>query len=572
MKLFSSYLLIKRSQLESIRSEALKQKGQIEIATDFIREIEKGNLEAQYALAEQGTDDNLTASLLSMRDQMKRIAVEEKERNWVTGGMAKFVEILRSSNDETQKLGDQIITQLVKYMGANQGALYIVKDDDPQDVHLERISCYAYSRKKHQQQRFNLGEGLSGQAVLEKQTMYMTNIPDNYIRITSGLGEALPRNVLIVPLKMEDQVFGVVEIASFHPIKPYQIEFVERLGESIASTVANVKINQRTKQLLSESQQRAEEMKSQEEEMRQNMEELAATQEEMQRVLNEVQSKEGYQNQLLNVSKDSIYTVDRNHKLVSWNKAFAATLEYFGIRLEKGMNVIEWYQGEERVQQVEYFKRAFTGEIFEMTSSADNNGALLHFHITYTPLRNDRGEFFEVAVFSKDITPLVSAQKNAEKLLKEEQNRIEEIKSQEEELRQNMEELSATQEEMHRVLTEVQNKERLLDELINVSRDSIFAIDRDYKVISYNKVYEEAIKAIGVAVAKGMDALAFYEGEEKVKHKALYDRTFAGESFEETHHFSINNVETDYVLSYAPLRDVNGEVMAAAIYARNVTK
>ena len=109
----------------------------------------------------------------------------------------------------------------------------------------------------------------------------MKRVPQNYVLITSGLGEASPAEVLIVPLKVNDCIEGIIELASFNEFADHEIAFVERLAENIASSISSVKINARTKQLLEASQQQAEELRSQEEEMRQNMEELAATQEEM---------------------------------------------------------------------------------------------------------------------------------------------------------------------------------------------------------------------------------------------------------------------------------------------------
>src|SRR5690606_29301825 len=157
-------------------------------------------------------------------------------------------------NNDLRELAEDIIRSLVKYLSANQGGLYLINDDDANDIHVELLACYAYERKKHISQRIEIGHGLVGQIILEKERMYLTEIPENYLNITSGLGQSTPRHLLIVPLKLEEKVFGAIEIASFHPIKAHEIEFTEQLGESIASTIANVKNNHRTKKLLEETQ------------------------------------------------------------------------------------------------------------------------------------------------------------------------------------------------------------------------------------------------------------------------------------------------------------------------------
>jgi len=194
-------------------------------------------------------------------------------------GLAKFGEILRQNNDDIQKLSDEIIKNLVHYVDAIQGGLFILNDEDKENVVLELSSVYAYNRKKFMEKKIKLGEGLVGTCAIEKLSIYLTDVPNDYVEITSGLGGANPRSILLMPLKIEDSIFGVIELASFNEFEQYKQEFIEKLSENIASTLNAAKINIRTSQLLEQSQQQAEELSAQKEEMRQNMEELMATQE-----------------------------------------------------------------------------------------------------------------------------------------------------------------------------------------------------------------------------------------------------------------------------------------------------
>ncbi|MEM6523992.1 MAG: GAF domain-containing protein [Bacteroidota bacterium] len=249
--------------------------------TIFAENIGKGNYESAYQPL--GEEDVLGNALIEMRDNLSSVAEEDKKRNWATEGQARFGDILRNNNDNIERLSDDIIRNLVKYLEANQGGLYIIDDTDAEDQFMTLTACYAWDKKKYVDQKIYKGEGLAGQVWQEKEKVYITEVPDNYVKITSGLGDANPKSILIVPLMVNEEIYGVVEIASFKEFAEFEVEFVEKIAESIASTISSVKINARTQRLLEESQEMTEQMRSQEEEMRQNMEELQATQEEMQR-------------------------------------------------------------------------------------------------------------------------------------------------------------------------------------------------------------------------------------------------------------------------------------------------
>src|SRR5690606_32075288 len=157
------------------------------------------------------------------------------------------------NNENVEKLSDEIVSNVIKYLKANQGGLYILEDDQNDEAFLKLMACYAWDKKKYLDQKIHKGEGLAGQAWLEGDTIYITDVPDDYIQISSGLGEASPTSLLIVPLKVNDEIYGVIEIASFDEIHDFEVDFVEKIGESIASTISAVKINAKTQKLLEES-------------------------------------------------------------------------------------------------------------------------------------------------------------------------------------------------------------------------------------------------------------------------------------------------------------------------------
>jgi methyl-accepting chemotaxis protein len=317
-------------------------------------------------------NDVLGNALIEMRDNLAKVDAEDMKRNWTTEGLATFGDLLRNNADNIERLSDAIISELVKKLGANQGGLFIItKDDDESEEYLRLEACYAWDKKKYLEQKVYKGDGLTGQAWQEQATIYLTEVPDNYITITSGLGKANPRSILIVPLKVNDEVFGVVEIASLDELEQYKIEFVERVAESIASTISAVKRSAQTAKLLEESRLLTEQLKAQEEEMMQSMEELQATQEEMER------------SQIIAIEKDTIinsgnmvFYLNRKFTINSANE-LASQLLYYSPEEFEGMNIGDLFYSEAKFEEmkVNISRGEFWGGI--TTIKAKNGDELL---------------------------------------------------------------------------------------------------------------------------------------------------------------------------------------------------
>lgn len=252
-------------------------------ASQFAYEMSKSNFD--YNFQPLSDNDQLGNALILLRDNLIKSKEEEEKRReedrirqWSNEGIAKFSDILRQSTGEISALATKVVKELVSYVDANQGGLFILNDSNKDKPFLELIASYAYNKERKKRKRFLLGEGLVGTCALEKATMYMTDIPEDYISISSGLGNANPRSLIIVPLMFEENVLGVIEMASFEELPKYKIEFVEKVAESIASTISIARINEQTAKLLEISKKEAEQRTLKEEELRQNLEELKATQ------------------------------------------------------------------------------------------------------------------------------------------------------------------------------------------------------------------------------------------------------------------------------------------------------
>lgn len=262
-------------------SDALsKYIGSLNNTANFANQIGNGNFEENFET--MGENDELGKSLLAMRNNLKNVKEEEQQRSWSTTGFSIFSEILSRSNLNLTEICDLVLQKLVKYTNSNQGTIFILRNKS-HDPYFEQTAVYAFDRKKVAKLRVELKEGLVGQCYNDNDTIYITDVPEEYINIRSGLGDAPPRCILLVPLRLNNDFVGVLEVATFYPYKDFEIKFIEKIGESLGSSLSTIFINENTKNLLIDSEIKGEQLLAQEEEMRQNMEELLATQEELSR-------------------------------------------------------------------------------------------------------------------------------------------------------------------------------------------------------------------------------------------------------------------------------------------------
>ncbi len=259
---------------------------------EFARQTGKGNFDIKYNLLSE--NDILGTSLVRMQEHLSKAKddelmaqVEDMKNKYVADGLADFSDILRNNNQDVKRLSESLMRKLVDYLKIPMGALFLTYDEN-NEKYLMPQTTVAYDRVRNVKNKIKFGDELIGRCAYEGKLIYLKEIPQNYFKITSGLGDAKPTYLILVPLIYNHEVLGVIELASFKDIELYKRLLIEKLAESVASTLNAVQINQKTFNLLEQFKKQQEELRAQETEMRQNVEELQATQEEALRRENEL--------------------------------------------------------------------------------------------------------------------------------------------------------------------------------------------------------------------------------------------------------------------------------------------
>ncbi len=489
----------------------------------------------------------LAKQLADAKKEQERRMKEDEQRRWITEGLNMFSEIMRSTINDLQALGDSVIKNLVKYLDASVGGLFILEDSDPDDVHLELLSAFAYDRKKYYTKRIELGEGLIGTVALDQTTVYLTDVPEDYIEIESGLGDTKPNNLLIVPLKTDRGLHGVYEIAAFKKFEQYELDFAEQVARSIAATLEAVKVNVRTVQLLNETRQKSEELAKREQELRRVMEEMRKAQQESEARAAEMASILNAVSQALlrvEISPDGIVT--------TVNDAFLRTLklsrqqvldEHFKFILPKEPPNLDQVILK-KLHSLQIYKDTFHYKV------ADKDIWLL---VQFAPILGPKNELIRILWLSIDITEQKEIEMRNAKLLEESMKKSEELMRAHQIVKRNEIELKSIMEGIDQTLLRAE---------YSVEGILLFANEKHRKTFGYN--YEEV---------KGKSIFIFIPDEEKEEFARLWKEVSAGKLRQIQVKRKTATGEDIWLLNqYTPIRDEQGNITKILYLAIDITE
>jgi PAS domain S-box-containing protein len=373
----------------------------MQIIRNFAEEVAKGHLEAELEGLPEG---EVAVSLKKMRQALIEVAQQERERSWITEGLNLFADILRRT-DDVQAMYDELMRELVRYVGAQQAALFVLKTEEDEEAHLELTSFYAFDRKRLMKKEISKGEGLVGQCWVEGNTIYLLKVPEQYVEISGGMGSEKPRSLLIVPLKAREQTLGVLELASFHPMGEKERRFVEELASDIGSTLFSLQSAEQTRRLLEESRLITEQMRLQEEEL----------QKEINRLVGEVrqlkyESKE-YRS-LLDVIREKaiVMEFDSNGNFIYVNDRFC---EITGFEKEELLGKSRVIYAPADADPAEFnllWSQLSSGVYLEKElKRSRKDGTPFWLRAQLFPIHDEKGEFKKVLCIATDITGKVQS-------------------------------------------------------------------------------------------------------------------------------------------------------------------
>ncbi|MHA3770101.1 HAMP domain-containing protein [Verrucomicrobiota bacterium sgz303538] len=261
-----------RDLTDNVNRLAANLTTQVRAIADVATAVTKGDLTRSIQVEAAGEVGVLKDNINEMIRNLKDTTLKNAEQDWLKTNLAKFTRMLQGQKD-LLTVGRMILSELAPTVNAQHGVFYIM-DGQGNDAVLKLLASYAFRERKGVSNRFRLGEGIVGQAALEKERILLTNVPGDYIHVSSGLGEAPPLNIIVLPVLFESQVKAVIELASFERFSATHQAFLDQLVESIGIVLNTIEANSLTEDLLKQSQTLANELQNRQEELQKTNVEL----------------------------------------------------------------------------------------------------------------------------------------------------------------------------------------------------------------------------------------------------------------------------------------------------------
>jgi HAMP domain-containing protein/CheY-like chemotaxis protein len=255
-----------RDLTDNVNELAANLTTQVRAIAEVAIAVTKGDLTRSISVEAQGEVAILKDNINQMIANLRETTQKNTEQDWLKTNLARFTRMLQGQRD-LETVTKLILSELAPLVSAQHGVFFMMEVTDNHPSFLKLLSSYAYRERKNLSNRFHLGEGLVGQCALEKERILLTHVPREYITIGSGLGEASPMNVVVLPVLFEGQVTAVIELASMHRFSEIHLTFLDQLTESIAIVLNTIAASMRTEELLKQSQSLTEELQSQQKEL-----------------------------------------------------------------------------------------------------------------------------------------------------------------------------------------------------------------------------------------------------------------------------------------------------------------
>jgi HAMP domain-containing protein/signal transduction histidine kinase/CheY-like chemotaxis protein len=247
-----------RDLTDNVNQLAANLTNQVRAMADVATAVTKGDLTRSITVDASGEVAFLKDNVNEMIRNLRETTQKNTEQDWLKTNLAKFSRLLQGQRD-LLTVARLILSETAPVVGMKHGVFYIA-DTGEEDTTLRLLASYAYKKRKTVPSEFGLGEGIIGQCALDKKRIIMDNVPVDYVKINSGLGEASPTNIVVLPVLFEGNIKAVIELASFDPFTENQLAFLDQLTESIGIVINTIEANMRTEELLKQSQSLAQEL------------------------------------------------------------------------------------------------------------------------------------------------------------------------------------------------------------------------------------------------------------------------------------------------------------------------